>query len=328
MKKPYQRIDVNVYKEILKNKFCPDDEKGSSKKVLLEMLQQINKFEIKIEGLNIDIKKELGKINFREFGFKERADVKIEFKEEVFDDNTKIVLKPKTIYELEDNIELPKHSNNKQKQYLALMADTFERIKIKAENILEETNEHKHIEMYANKNIQKILRIFYEAITVLTKLQKNKDNTDRFFVYVQTIFIMNSILYYQSMFSAYHKEKDYSKKTLKIELYDSVGPDLFMEPVVEYGKQVDVDTVSEHKKIKLKGNINVLITAYYDLMKAGILEDDPKAMEDYIFNTYLNKNGNPISRYTINTCLKEYRTEKRVTGTKRIKIPTYLQELD
>ena len=320
MKKPYQRTDVNVFREILKNKFCPDEEKGTSKKVLLEMIQQINKVEIKINGLNINKNSVIENINFKEFGIKERNDVKIEFIEDLFNDKTKMIIKSKVIYDLEDFVELPRPINNKQKQYLALMSDTFERIKIKAENILEETDEPKNIEIYANKNIQKIARIFYDAKILLQKVQRHNDQTNRFFLYVQNIFIINTILYFQKMFSAYYKEKNYSQNTLKSQLFDSVGINLFMEPTAEYGKQEEGD-----EYMIWTGQINVLVTMYYDLMQKGLIKNDAKYVEDYIYKNYRNKHGKRLSRATINTCLKEYRSEKRAPENKKIDISKYIE---
>ena len=319
MKKTYLQIDVKVFKEILKGKYCPEEENGTSKQILLETIQNITKTIIKIKGLRIDKLKALENINFNAFGFKEKSDAKITFTETIFEE-TEIILQAKNIYELEENIALPTPRNHKQKQYLVLMSDVFERLKIKCENVIDETEKQEHIEIYVNKNIQNITRTFYEAKTLLAKIQKHKANKDWFFVYVQIIFIINTILYLQNMFSAYYKEHKNSKKTLVYELWEAVGPNMFMEPRVEYGNTQNKPS----EKVKLLGNSNVIITNYYDLMDLGVIENNPKLVEDHIYNNFLNKKGEAISRATINTCLKEYRTEKRVSGKKRVAIQTDL----
>ena len=324
MKKQYQRIDVNIFREILKSNFCPTEEKGYSKKILIETIQEINKTEIILKGLKLNHKKEFAKINFREFGFKEQKDIKIEVIEDIFENKTIIILKPKTVYELEDQIELPSPSNNKQKFYLALMSDTFERIVIKADNILDETENKNHIELYASKNIQKMTRIFHEAKNLLTKIQKQNDNSDKFFVYVQTIFISNTILYLQKTFSGFYKDKLYSKKTLKSELCESIGINMFMEPRADYGRTEEPKIGIAYKKKIWNGNINILITLIYDLMQISLLDDDTKWAEAFIYNTFLNKNGKEISKETIRICLQKFREDKRAKGKKRIDISKYV----
>jgi len=320
MKKPYQRINVNVFREILKNKFCPEEEQGTSKKVFLEMIQKINRVEIIIKGINLNRKKVINDINFNEYGYKDKIDAKIEIEEDVFEEKSIVVLKPKTIYELEENLLLPIGKTYKQKKYLALMSDTFERLKIKTENILEETQEQKYIEFYASKNIQRIARIFYEAISLLKKAQNNEDENNKFFVYIQTIFIMNTILYLQNMFSLYYREKNYTKQTLGYEIFETVGANIFAESSAPYGN----NNKSDENKLMCNKQINQLITVFYDLMKMGLIEDNPKKVERLIYNNFLTKNGNEISQYTINTCLKDYRTEKRAQGEKRIDISKYI----
>lgn len=320
MKKAYQRIDVDIFRKILTGKFCPNEEKGASKKVLLEMIQEINKVEIKLKRKNIDKTKIIENINFNEYGFKEQKDVKISFSETLFEE-TLIVLQAKNIYELEDSIELPTPKGIKQKQYIALMSDTFERLKIKCENILDETEQKSQIELYVTKNLQKLSRTYYDAKNLLKKYRKEKqENINQYFVYVQTIFIINSILYLQKIFSAFYHEKNYSQVSLKYELFDAVGPDILSESAAEYGI---IDNTEN--KLKWMWQINQLATFYYDLNKANIIEATPRQLEDYIVNNYVDKKGNPISRATIKTCLNEYRPDKRAKGKKRIDISKYIE---
>lgn len=323
MKKAYQRNDVDVFRKILTGKFCPDEEKGASKKVLLEMIQQINKIEIKLKRKSIDKNEVLKTINFNEYGFKEQKDVKISFSETLFEE-TLIVLQAKNIYELEDSIELPTPKGIKQKQYIALMSDTFERLKLKCEHILDETEQSSQIEFYVNRNIQKLSRTYYDAKTLLKKYRKEEeDNINQYFVYVQTIFIINSILYLQKIFSSFYNEKNYSQKTLKYELFDAVGPDILSESAAEYGNTNEPES---SQKIRLTDNINVVITIYYEMMNQGVIEHSPQLVEDLIHNNYVSKSGKPINRLTIRTALKDYRPEKRAKGKKKLDISKYLEK--
>ena len=319
MKKAYHRIDVDVFRKIFSKKFCPEAEKGASKKVLLEIIQQITKVVIKIKKQNINRNEILENLNFAEYGFKEQSDAKIIFKENIFG-HTEIILQAKNIYELQEEIELPTPKTHKQKQYQVLLSDAFERLKLKCYNVLSETEDDKFITQYANKNIQSLSRTFYD---IRTALHSKADTNERLYLYNQSIFVMNTILFLQNMFSFYYKEKKYSKNTLKLEMYDAVGPDLLSEPTSEYGNN---NELKETQKIRLTTNINVVITIYYEMMNQGVIEHNPQLVEDLIYNNYVSKSGKPINRLTIRTALKDYRPEKRAKGKKKLDISKYLEK--
>ena len=322
MRKQHQRIDVNILREILRKKFCSEKEKGYSKKVLLKIIQEINKVEIKLKGLKQNSKKEVEKLNLKEYGFRNINDIKIDVREDVFENKTIITLKPKTEYELEGTLQLNAPSSYKHKSFIALMCDTYERIKLKADNIIDEVDNKDQIELYATKNIQKAVQIFFEAKALLEKIHKRKDDSDKFFVYIQMIFIANIILYLQNIFASYYKEKLYSKRTLQSEIYDSISLDIAMEPTAEYGKK-QVEEKPKSKKLIWRKNINILITLHYDLHSDESYDAETKDIENFIHDNYLNKQGKEISRETIRICMQKFRDDKRAKGKKRIDISKY-----
>lgn len=322
MRKQHQRIDVNILREILKKKFCTEKEKGYSKKVLLKIIQEINKVEIKLKGLKQNYKNEIESLNFKEYGFRNANDIKIDVREDVFENKTIITLKPKAEYELEGILQLTAPSSYKHRNFIALMCDTYERIKIKADNIIDEVDNKDHIELYATKNIQKAVQIFFEAKAVLDKIHKRKDDSDKFFVYIQMLFIANIILYLQNIFASFYKEKQYSKRTLQSEIFDSINLDIAMEPTTEYGKK-QVEEKPKRKKLIWKKNINILITLHYDLYNDNSYDAQTKDIENFIHDNYLNKQGKEISRETIRICMQKFRDDKRAKGKKRIDISNY-----
>ena len=337
--KPHENIDVEVYREILKKTYCPVDEKTTSKKALLDVIKIINSIEIPIKGLDVNIENEVEKINVKEYGFKELNDIKIEFTTDIFKERTILKLIPKTIYELEDIIELPKANNNKERQYLFLMSDTFERLKIKAENTLDITINEKHIELYAKKNIQIIKRIFYDTRSVLKRVQETGTRTDVFILLAQNAFIMNAILYLQKMFSSFYHGEKITKEDLRKQFYDCLNMDIFLRQFKEYGnsKNKEEERIKETIKnidnsditIGWEGNINKLITLFYDLCniempnsKTLIYKDKDK-IEEFIHRYFRDKNGNPIKKSTIRICMQEYREDKRAKGKNRISVAKY-----
>lgn len=62
---------------------------------------------------------------------------------------------------------------------------------------------------------------------------------------------------------------------------------------------------------------------YYDMMKEDLIDDDVELVEKFIYQSFLTLNGERLSKATINTCLKEYRSEKRTKGKNRINVSKY-----
>lgn len=331
-RKYYQKTDVQIFREILNDNYFSENESLSEKKIQLQ-IQKFNKTEILISGLDVDIQHEISKLNVAEFGFREINDVKIKISPIVFENKNKLILIPKTIYRLEDKIDIPYPFTNQNKFFLEFVSDTFERLKVKAENIINQTEDCKHIELYAKKNIQMLNRIFYDSRTKLARTQKNGTKIEVYNVFVLNIFIYNTILYYQNMFSEFYKEEIKTKQCLKIELYDTLDMNIMFRPCDdnEMTKTNKLTNDDKSTAIIWNGQVNTLLTLIYDLLnsrlgnKKTILEAN---IEDitYILNKLVSdKNGNPINKNTIRICLKEYREDKRAKVSKKIDISKYLK---
>ena len=77
----HRSIDVNVFKRILSNEFFNNELIDRSD--ILALVQKISSVEIRFPGIEIDVKKETGRIKFHQFGFREKTDFKIEIKKDV-----------------------------------------------------------------------------------------------------------------------------------------------------------------------------------------------------------------------------------------------------
>ncbi|HBS88114.1 MAG: hypothetical protein A2W91_05435 [Bacteroidetes bacterium GWF2_38_335] len=321
-KKPWQRIDVNLLGDITKKEYCEDANSGNPRN-LLEIIQRIHSIEIIISGLDLNKRKEFDKINIKEFGFRERNDVKFDMIPDVFACESKITMIPKTVYYLEDKIILPDPFSKKGEMWLSVMADAFERLKVKAENILHSADNFKNIELYAVKNIQMARRMCYESKVKMEKIQKHGSKEAMFIVYIQNLFIINVLMYMQNMFSNFYSEEVHSKYDLKLELFETMNMGKIMEPEVDYIKKTD--NTEKEMKFKWNGQINTLVTYLYDLMNMKIdneflLETTNNDVVHLLTNFFVDKNGNPMKESTVSTCLKDGKVEKRVKGKKRIEI--------
>ncbi len=329
MSKAYNKIDVNIFKEIQKKQYDLNSTNGSSNKRIQSIIQKLHSAQIVIKGFEINKHKELGKVKIEEHGFKDQLDIKFEFKQDVFEESTTLHLTPIRTYQLEDNQKLPTAYDARAKAYLVLLSDSFERLKIKVENVISETEDNDLIELYAKKNILMAHRILEDSKITLEKQQKTGVKSDVSLTYMFNVFLIKVIDFLQEMFSSFYKGKKIKKKKLKTELFDSIGMDIFIEPIT--GTQKCQTCTSENKDVSFQwnGQINVLVTLLYDLMNKKqsnntMLLDASHENIKYLLNNYfVDKNGEPMNETTIDTYLKSYRDDKRAPDHKRINLDNY-----
>ncbi|MFH2141964.1 MAG: hypothetical protein ABIJ97_06050, partial [Bacteroidota bacterium] len=319
---PHKSIDVNVFSEILKKKYFIEENNESSKDNLIEIIRKIHKMEVHLSGIEINQRLELAKINIRRFGFREKTDVKFEFKPEVFDDETVIFLVPQKIYEMEDKVKLPVPYCEKGKMLQIILEDAFERLKVKALNILHNAGNDDQIIHYARKNIQMAQRICYEARIKFEKIQHTKNCNAIFMVYMQNAFMINVLSYLQKMFSSYYKDCDCNKSKYKADMYDAMDVNIMMEPNMNFRKsEIQKEKDEEYNpKIICNDQINILTTIFYDLMHKKVtgdknfLEAESRDIQEIIHRFFVDKNGLPINKDTVETYMRESKEERRAKG--------------
>ncbi|MDD2200527.1 MAG: hypothetical protein PHF99_07835 [Bacteroidales bacterium] len=328
----HKSIDVDVFKEIIENELF--HAKLEEKFNLLELVRKVNGVEIRIPGLDIDRKKETANIKFKQFGFKAKTDFDLEFRKDVFENETIIKIVPKKVYELQDRVKrLPEPYCDRGKLLLALLSDSFERLKIKSKNIIHNSDNDKQIGHYAKKNIQMAKRNCYDARLFLHKIQKTKNKDAIFLTFMANIFMINVLTFLQKMFSSYYNEKEIERLKQKVELYDAIDLNVLMEHKAEYvvaNKQEQFDDdISDDFRIKVNGQINALVTVFYDLRNKQLqngknfLEGSDKAFIHILSNNFFDKKGNPVKPSTIIKCLQDYNDDKRAKGDKRHDIDPY-----
>jgi hypothetical protein len=125
-----------------------------------------------------------------------------------------IYIKPVRIYELKEMIDLPYFNSFKCVSYLELLGDEFERIKIRAEKILEKALDENLIRAYANRHIQIAKRLFHDAKRSLLDVQNKNNPEDIYIFFALNLFIVRTILLYQKMFKPYLKQESDSEVML------------------------------------------------------------------------------------------------------------------
>jgi len=87
-------------------------------------------------------------------------------------------------------------------------------------------------------------------------------------------------------------------------------------------------TAPIHRKLPWKGNLNKLVTIFYELTNTElhngepVLDASPQEVAEFLFNNFLDKNAKDLSKDTIRTILKPARADKRSSDHKKYKIPS------
>jgi len=333
----FNRVDVDIFNEILKEKYDYEKCSNKSKAYLLGKVQQAQTVEIQIAGTNKNKRQLLDGMDVSQHGFKSKNDLKAEFHFDSDEDKTTIRLIPTKVYELEDKVREASNPENSCHQMAVLLSDAFERLKVKAMHVIKVSSNEEQVRHYAKKNIQVITRMCYEGKMRLEKIQIIGSQEAIFSVYLQNIFLMNVLAYLNNMFSHYYVDKRFNEKDFKIKMYETFELSKFVK-----AKSFQSNMVAEEPKLtyltrlKLKWNkkINVLATLIYELLKLRDengepwLEGDIKLISEIVHEHVVDKNRKPISKDTFHTCLKDSREEKRANEGNRIKIEDILPDLE
>jgi len=318
----HKSIDVDVFKVIL-DQYLLHENTEHANTSLIDLIKQIHSVEIKLPGIDSEKKNETKNINLKQYGFKNKSDCIINTKQNVFENETIISFSPKNVYELEDKVKkMPIPYSDKGKILKQLISDAFERLKVKAKHILENSDNDEQITHYAKKNIQVALRNSYDARMCLMKTQKTKNHDAIMLALMINVFMVNVVNFLQNMFSSYYCNKKTDKNKQKADLYDIIDVNVLMEPPSEYKTKKEEQI--NPPKIVWNGNVNSLATIFFDLMQVKtnegkpLLQADSKDIQDLLHNFFVDKNGLAINKNTIATCLRPSKEEKRSNGNKRI----------
>ncbi|MBU0489319.1 MAG: hypothetical protein KKD31_15340 [Bacteroidetes bacterium] len=214
----HNRIHTQLYEEILKGKYRPHLSKFDSpenlKSLFVETQTRRFSFNDDISGKYMEEEPEMNA-----YGFKNSDHFTYTIhngrKPGVWD----LTIIPVLEYELRENIQIPYYPSLKAETFTALICDEFERIKIKADCVLERTESIDQLRLYATKNITRAKKLHHDAQILLSKLQKDKKTEVVFIVFILDLFIIQTICYFQKHFKSYLPKPHASEHKLKSELF-------------------------------------------------------------------------------------------------------------
>ena len=150
---------------------------------------------------------------------------RIKFEIDENENPMKAVVSNETNDNLEELIDLgfPPPSSLKAEYFFSIIEFEYEKIRLNAKNILKTASSEQDLSLYANKNIQRLKEMAYQAYLLSKRLRiKGRsawDHPDSYVIDVLKTYIIRLILYYQGLFQPYLKIPIRDEHELKTELY-------------------------------------------------------------------------------------------------------------
>ncbi|HPS84622.1 MAG TPA: hypothetical protein PLA88_09910, partial [Bacteroidales bacterium] len=299
----HELIHVTTYCEIANGRFHPKQACYNNSEGLCNLVYEANTIQVAILPANTDLIDYLDNNNFLSYGYKSKKDYSVDY-HQLPNGKYKIVIRPNKVYKLEDSNDIPTFDTPKSQSFLELMGDEFERIKLRAEWVLEYSSDSKDLSVYANRQIQKSKKLFSEVKKDLREIQNEKVRDNIYIFFVLNLLVARAIVFYQQMFLPYINTPLESKERLFYEIFQELSvpkvcklyrfnltfsPDCFEKSFSEntgvsetpYSQAVSGSskTFSNNMKtnentgavqcqpIKLNGQINVLVDLFTQLIE-------------------------------------------------------------
>jgi hypothetical protein len=126
------------------------------------------------------------------------------------------------------DIDIPPPPDLKAEYFLDLIEMEYEKIKFRANKVLQTSSNEEQIALFTNKNIQMLKEIAGQAHTLSKRIKpKDKDKWDDPDLYIIDMlkeYIVRSILFYQELFQPYLKVPIQDEFQLKTSLYGAKHP--------------------------------------------------------------------------------------------------------
>lgn len=221
-------IRLNIFNEIANGRlrpFLPENSKISKIKHLVrdENTHTVLK---SVDKKNVD--RLLDEMDLTIYGYRSMEDISINIETNADGKIADVTIRPRKPYDLNDYIDIPPAPDQKSVFFLNLMADEFERIKIRSNKVLESTDSLEKLSLYANKHIQKSKQIAHDARIAFSKIQDKgafiTDNSDVYILFVLNLFLIRLIVYYRKFFKPFVVPVNESEEDLRLEFYRSLAP--------------------------------------------------------------------------------------------------------
>ncbi len=352
--KTIDKLHINIYNEIINGKLNPILPENSNLDILRDLICNAHTKRVALLANTENPAEYIENTDFLKYGYKNRKDFLV-YSKLTSKQQYEIIIKPMKVYNLLEVIDIPQFISFKCNCYMELLGDEFERIKIRAEHMLETADDELAIRSYANIHIQKAKKLLYDAKRALRNVQDTDNQEDIYIFFALNMFLVKTIIFYQKMFKPFissyidNEDKLFSEVIREISLRKMCS--LFNFKNSGYGKYIKKSYIEKtdtseclvneslvikgnklntkksqtesialpvHKRIKVNGQINVLVDMFVQLLEdisvpdGMFIETSRETLQDFFVNNFNDKNDKPLSPHTIRTLLKPYRVDKHI----------------
>jgi hypothetical protein len=152
-------IDFIVYNQVIKGQFNPTKASKTVSKSAQSLVTLANTCIIFSAATKKETLSFLDSFDLTSLGYKTGADLEILNTNDSDPETFWVIIKPRSIYSLSEDISLPVPPDEKSKKYLDFFIDEFERIKIRAEKNMLTALSKDDIQFYAFRNLQLLYKL-------------------------------------------------------------------------------------------------------------------------------------------------------------------------
>jgi len=213
----YDSIHIKLFEEIINGELNPTKARFNKANVLKGLIEEANTIQVAVLPTTANTQEFIESTDFTLFGYRSQSDYDLDIRR-LSNGKHEIYIKPLSVYEPLEVVEIPIFNSFKCNCFLELLGDEFERITIRAEKILDHANDPKLTGAYASKHVQKAKKLFHDAKRKLKEVQKKNNSEDIYVFFILNLFIIRTILFYQKMFRPYIKQKEDTEEKLMYEV--------------------------------------------------------------------------------------------------------------
>jgi len=193
------------------------------------------------------------------------------------------VISPTRIYPLNEDILLPHPPDEKANTFIDFFADEFERIKVRAEFLMNGTFKGHAIRCIAVRHLQLLRKLFHESRINFNVVCSYSDATSResdiFILYSLNLFIIRCIVFYQKFFKPFINEVPQDEQQLRNVFHSEIPnipaftwlfvhrPPLYKSDIANVRALSVEDIYASPYNLKMSENLNIPLTQEKELLE-------------------------------------------------------------
>ena len=251
--------DFAVYKQVVRGAYNPVTVMKPVFKSALSLVRSANTCVVCSAADKNEVERFISSADLTSYGYHSTDDIELSY---VFNDKLNVynaVLMPRIVYPLSEDIALPDPPSEKARIFLNFIADQFERVKIRAEHMMDSASPVVDIRPYACRNLQLLRKLFHESRIAFYMHSSSTSNTikqdDLYIFYILNLFIIRCLVFHTKFFAPFLNEAPPSETDLRNALKNELPrvlkfPWLFLqhppiyEVLAEYNRSFQVNEIN------------------------------------------------------------------------------------